>query len=762
MAASERELRQARCAIPLSAAAWALCVILLETFVPSFRHADIALIVPVAMAAFRKGARCGWISLAIVSLAVLQEGVLASSSTEPHEGLSDTILLATCAATVLMADRVRARFAALSERAIQREREYSEELEAALHRVEKAERGLEVANACLEERIHNRTEELTVALEELKIREADLRAAHHEAACVLSALNEYAAVARTDSEGRFSMVNERFERLTGYSSAEVMGRTPQFLHSPEDWESIRMAVDEAFARGETSMNEVQHVRKSGERFWAELKLVPTFGESGQFEGAIAMFRDVTARRESEAAIRKLSRVVEQSPASVVITDRDGAIEYVNPAFEELTGFTKEEALGLNPRILKSGETVLATYDDLWAAITAGKVWRGELCNRKKNGELFWEYATITGVANDLGEIIGYSAVKVDITHRKRAEQALQESMQLLERSQSVARLGSYVLDIPGDRWHGSKVLDEVFGIQDESFPKTVSTWLQIVHPEERHHMLDYFQRHVLQERNPFDKQYRIVRQSDGSERRVHGRGELRFDDLGNPVQMIGVIQDITDQNRMGQELADARFEVVQRLALATEYRDSDTGAHIQRIGRYCEILGDAAGLSPHDCETLKWASTLHDIGKLAIPDSILLKPGKLSEDEVAIMRTHTTIGSNMLSGGSHELLRLAETIASTHHERWDGTGYPNGLAGEQIPLAGRICAISDVFDALTSERPYKRAWPVEQAFAEIVNGAGTQFDPNLVELFLACADKILKVVALHSDVPGKFVEQRAA
>ena len=184
------------------------------------------------------------------------------------------------------------------------------------------------------------------------------------------------------------------------------------------------------------------------------------------------------------------------------------------------------------------------------------------------------------------------------------------------------------------------------------------------------------------------------------------------------------------------ELRATELEVIQRLGQAVESRDEETGDHIGRISELCARLALAAGMDPEEAELLRHASAMHDVGKIAIPDSILRKPGKLTAEEWEIMKRHTTIGGDLLAGSRSPLVQMGEVIARTHHERWDGTGYPAGLAGEDIPLVGRICAICDVFDALISVRPYKPAWPVEQALAEIERQSGHQFDPRLAGVFL--------------------------
>jgi putative two-component system response regulator len=183
------------------------------------------------------------------------------------------------------------------------------------------------------------------------------------------------------------------------------------------------------------------------------------------------------------------------------------------------------------------------------------------------------------------------------------------------------------------------------------------------------------------------------------------------------------------------QLERARLDLLRRLAIAGEYRDNETDQHAQRIGHSSGLLASALGLATREVHRILHAAPLHDIGKIAIPDAVLLKPGRLTPQEFETIKTHPLVGARILGGGASRLLRVAAEIAATHHERWDGHGYPNGLAGEAIPLSGRIVAVADVFDALTHERPYKHAWSAERAAAEIVEQSGRHFDPAIVAAF---------------------------
>ncbi len=199
------------------------------------------------------------------------------------------------------------------------------------------------------------------------------------------------------------------------------------------------------------------------------------------------------------------------------------------------------------------------------------------------------------------------------------------------------------------------------------------------------------------------------------------------------------------------ELNETQIEIVHRLGMAAEYRDNETGSHILRMSSMCKELGALSGMNSTQQELLLNASPMHDIGKISIPDSVLLKPGKLTLDEWNIMMTHTSVGGKLLDGHDSSLMILARDIALTHHENWDGQGYPERLKGEEILLEGRIASIADVFDSLTSKRPYKNPYPIDFAFKIIKEERGKQFDPELTDLFLANKDIFTDIKQYYSD-----------
>jgi len=222
-------------------------------------------------------------------------------------------------------------------------------------------------------------------------------------------------------------------------------------------------------------------------------------------------------------------------------------------------------------------------------------------------------------------------------------------------------------------------------------------------------------------------------------------GSKEFDlSVHNLIERQLMQRSLEDENRTlatrvqesREDLEAARTEILERLALTAEFRDDDTHEHTQRVGRTAAALAEAIGLTEAEIELVRRAAPLHDIGKVGVSDTILLKPGKLTREEYETMQQHVPIGAEILSGSRSPLLKMAAVIAMTHHEWWNGVGYPLGLAGSEIPVWGRVTALADVFDALAHERPYKAAWPLRRTLTEIRRSSGSQFEPRLVEVFL--------------------------
>jgi PAS domain S-box-containing protein len=350
--------------------------------------------------------------------------------------------------------------------------------------------------------------------------------------------------------------NEQYAALAGRSRNELLqlGITNELQIVLED-KGIKNHPENPGGRTKYREGTFSWIRPDGKENVVEYRGMPVTWRGKQY--TLGLDHDITERIKYESELRKLSKVVEQSPVSIIITDIKGNIEYINPKLTELTGYQIAEVLGKNPRIFSSGEIPKSEYKVLWDTISSGKEWHGEIHNKKKNGDLYWELASISPIIDEKGKITHFLAVKEDITERRHAEELLKESENFLKETQSIASLGSYILDVRTGMWQSSEILDNVFGI-DEKYIRSIDGWTSIIHPEWRKLMADYFSKHVLGEHARFDKEYKIVRNNDKEERWVHGRGELEFDNNNQPVRMIGTIVDITESKKAELELINAK------------------------------------------------------------------------------------------------------------------------------------------------------------------------------------------------------------
>lgn len=288
-----------------------------------------------------------------------------------------------------------------------------------------------------------------------------------------------------------------------------------------------------------------------------------------------------------------------------------------------------------------------------------------------------------------------------------------------------------LLDINMPHLDGYQVIERLRALDDPLLPPIVILTAQY----DREHLLKALEagaRDMIAK--PFDRNELLMRVRNLLDAQLAHR--LVFDQKA-------VLEDMVRART--EELWRTRLQIVQRLGKAAEYRDEETGSHILRMSHACALIARAIGWNDAECDLILNASPMHDIGKIGIPDAILLKPGRFEPHEWEIMKTHATIGGRLLEGDDSDLLRMASEIALSHHEKWDGSGYPQGLAGDAIPMAGRIAALADVFDALTSVRPYKKAWPIEDAIAYVRDNRGKHFDPALVDVFMRELPGILAI-----------------
>jgi PAS domain S-box-containing protein/putative nucleotidyltransferase with HDIG domain len=327
----------------------------------------------------------------------------------------------------------------------------------------------------------------------------------------------------------------------------------------------------------------------------------------------------------------------------------------------------------------------------------------------------------------------YEHAQMEILERTRVEEALREHEFWLTESQRVGRIGSYVFDLQTNSWTSSEVLDEIFGIEKD-YPKNLESWNSLVHPDRRQAMLEYFECEVVAARHPFNKEYPIMRVADGVTRWVWGHGDLKCAPDGSLQKMVGTIQDVTERKQAELEIFQAYDATIEGWSRAMDLRDKETEGHTLRVTDMTVKLARVFHLSESELVQVRWGALLHDIGKMGVPDDILLKKGPLSEDEWVIMRRHAALAYEMLLPIGY--LRSALDIPYCHHEKWDGSGYPRKLRSEEIPLTARIFAVVDVWDALNSDRPYRPAWQEEHVLDYLRAQSATHFDPQVLKVCL--------------------------
>ena len=486
------------------------------------------------------------------------------------------------------------------------------------------------------------------------------------------------------------------------------------------------------------------------------------------------------RKGGEEILKKHSSVVEQTTELVFITNYDGVIEYVNPAFERLTGYAKDESIGQTPRILKSGKHTPDEYKLLWETIRAGKILQGTVVNRKKNGELFYEEKIISPLRDEKGNITHFVSTGRDITERKQAEERIQTQLQRLAAlreidmaitgsvdlqltlnvvlEQTTTQLGidaasvlllnphSQTLTYAAGRGFRTDALQHTRLRLGEGFAGRAVLERQLIHiPDLRGRKTDFLRSPYFSTEG-FVAYYVVPLIAKGEVKgvlEVFHRAPYEADDewrafletlAGQAAITLDNAMLFNDLQRSNTDLTLAYDATIEGWSHALDLRDEETEGHTQRVTELTLQLARGMGISEAELAHIRRGCLLHDIGKMGIPDNILRKPGPLTDEEWVIMRKHPQYAFEMLSPISY--LRPALDIPGCHHEKWDGTGYPRQLKGEQIPLAARIFAVIDVYDALTSDRPYRKAWSREKTLEHIKTNSGTHFDPKVVEAFI--------------------------
>ncbi len=589
-------------------------------------------------------------------------------------------------------------------------------------------------------------------------------------------------------EGRFTYVNRTFANAFGYDASAIIERLgPDDLTAPDDRALVRRNIEQRLTRGA----EVAHYRFRGLRKDGHTVPVEVLGRALDVGGRPAILGtllDHTRQAQDEATLRLRLTALEAASAGIVVTDPTGIIQWANPHALGLTGYSLEEVVGQHTRLFNSGHQSDAFYRSLWETIGAGRVWHGELVNRRKDGSEYLEEMSITPVQRSDGTIERFVAVKQDVTEKRAAEdsiRALNGSLEVQLRRLTALHdidtaitdgrtpeaamnafltaaraglgadaVGIFLTSPDGDalqleRTQGFRTPPPaiLLPLGEGLAGRAVRTGrAHIVHGKQQMAAELCRETAFTLEHEGFETFAAAPMMVRGSLRGVlvaaHRSATQTPDDWREYLVALAaqgaILVDNTtllaDLRTRNAELRTAYDATIEGWSRALDLRDRETEGHSRRVTELTLRLGSAMGLSEEQMVHVRRGALLHDIGKMGIPDAILQKPGPLTEEEWDVMHHHTLLARDLLE--PIDFLGPALEIPLWHHEHWDGSGYPEGLAGEAIPLSARMFAVADVFDALTSDRPYRPAWTREDALAHIRDNAGSHFDPAVVDIFL--------------------------
>jgi len=347
---------------------------------------------------------------------------------------------------------------------------------------------------------------------------------------------------------------------------------------------------------------------------------------------------------------------------------------------------------------------------------------------------------------------------LNTTNLKRVEEALQRSKKLFVLAMEATNDGLWDWNIPMGITYFNPRFYKMLGYDLSELIPSYDSWSNLLHPDDKTNVERELYKHINEKTDGFEMEYRM-KTKIGKWKWILNRGRVvEWNSSGEPVRFVGTMVDISERKHieekmsvLNKEIIDTQKEVIYTLGDVIETRSKETANHIKRIGELSRILAIKIGLDEKDCEILHLASPMHDIGKIGIPDSILNKPDKLTPEEFEIMKTHTTIGYNILKGSNRKIMKAASIVALQHHERWDGKGYPYGIGGEDIHIFARIITLVDVFDALTHKRTYKEAWTMDSTIDFIESEKGKFFDKKLVDIFLCNLDEFISILNYYPD-----------
>ena len=443
------------------------------------------------------------------------------------------------------------------------------------------------------------------------------------------------------------------------------------------------------------------------------------------------------------------------------TDLDGLITYANKEFCRVSGYSLDELIGKTHSLVRHPDMPKEVFQDLWKTIKSKQIWKGKIKNRAKDGSYYIVDALVMPLLDVNGDTIEYIAIRHDITDLEDYKDLLKKELTLTTKGldEKVHQVKEYEKAIDESASFSRTDLSGKITYVNNKFC-TINGYTKDELIGKSHNIL----RDPSVPKEFFTNMWKVLKEKKVWKGIIKNRaknGEIKYMDTaiipivkinGDVVEYMSIRHEVTELIALQKEIEDTQKEVVLTMGAIGETRSKETGNHVKRVAEYSYLLAKLVGLDEKEAELIKIASPMHDIGKVGIPDAILNKPARLDFEEFEIMKHHAEIGYDMLKGSNREILRTSAIIAHEHHERWNGQGYPRRIAKEEIHISGRITAICDVFDALGSDRCYKKAWELEKILHFFKLERGEHFDPQLVDLFLENIDKFLEIRDQYVDV----------
>ena len=474
-------------------------------------------------------------------------------------------------------------------------------------------------------------------------------------------------------------------------------------------------------------------------------------------------KKIEERREYQKTLRLLEQYKLAVDESSILskTDIKGNITYVNDTFCTISKYHRDELIGKPHNIVRHPDMPKEAFKDMWKTIKEDKkIWQGKIKNLAKDGSMYVVNTTVVPILNPDGEIDEFIGIRHDITELESYKEVLEtklnstdldlkNKMHLVKEYETALNLATSLIRIDNISHNITFVNDKfliVSGYQKDDL--LGKNFFNIVKENKKEEIKNHLE--TVEEIGQWIGVVECINK-DGKTFYMDFTFKAIKDINGMITEFMGIGKDVSEIIKLHKEIEDTQKDVIFSLGSIGEARSKETGNHVKRVAEYSKLLALLYGLDEVEAELLKIASPMHDIGKIGIPDAILNKPAKFTPEEFEIMKNHAVIGFNMLNGSDRKLLKTSATIAYEHHEKYDGSGYPRGLKGEEIHIFGRITAIADVFDALGSDRCYKKAWELDKILNLFKEERGRHFDPVLIDLFFENLDRFLVIRNTYTD-----------